>query len=1370
MMNGKKSYLISFTALFSKKGYELTIGFEQIINANNQYHLTAPVNSTYRTLIEDTMKSANKAPHSATGLFGRLGSAEYVTQYDGFEVETVVSSIVSYLSGIHKYFNGETVTDVITGEQQSVRRLEQVLDAEGASVSEGRRTDHLALLDELSSGDLYDVKVSIEEGNRVSISLSNKQSVIHALESNTSEISADAQMSGFDKAENGVRLNAEKGRAVLSNMVRNILDGEIALLSTAIHDPNITMKGETARFETVEVGMYRADGEFDPVEYAIIVSEGKELGYELTEISTSDSSLKGVELAETRQEGTLVKIEKSRRLEVAVDAFLALTETAISDMALDAQAVAYIYTEKQNEAELTLTTLTDTYGGGDAEVNECTVTETLYHDPTMLSEFITVDTHKDTHLETFTQVYSYQNVDVHEFVQTDTIMQASQQNTMTGDLIQPVYDGGIDEMLTLGETVHDSTLYESIAYETLIHDPAHLGVYTESTTREDVYSMESTSQATKHVKDARIETMQTVDRRATADLQKSFTYETRKDGQLETIEVTDSQSGLFLTIDRTSTADTRQEGGVIPALESGKVEMDYDARIDGLEQSYFFYKGGIISFFKGTESISNGAENRLESAEYTSDAWGNESLTNATSDSEAKGRIEFSSQAIVNQEYAADVGKASDAEYFISSSSDIQIVTNAEIYVGGDPLVDRFMGADHISDRTDAEVEEMTEAEVTERTQAAVQSLVTFEQIQGVIAESPEILKTVRLMEIMYGSKAVDLIEAGMDNIIQDSITQGFTHAEFPSITQAVIERMKQAGAGVTVVANNQDQVQVEHTKGAELAVENHSTGRYINEPEGMMPQQMSGASLIDFYRTADVAEISRAISEANKQIGIIQTMGSAEQTAMGEGSRPDPLTAAESDITKDSVVHLLESALSNPTAEGVIAGIEAGSASMEYDGVLESLETADRVTSATGVKQETVTAEQTAMGEGSRSDLLTAAESDITKDNVVHLLESALSDPTVEGVIAGIETGSVGMKCEGLMESLETADRVTNATGIMQETVTTEQSDAKHVGYEHNPETAVNDTGREGISFGIESAELRANNEAFTLEIEGARISDVNSPSILHKIEGAWQSDVARESVLHEMESATYDDGEHTMAETQLERATQNKSADAVLSEIEGVTSFTSEEAVVLRLKSADYFDGSTEGVISGDELAHLDDSSKVGTISEMETVTLTTHDEAIVHGSEQATNGKEINAVIQEEELAHYSSYKNESVIDELESATRKRKQLVTDIYADTESVNNREPTETHIAEPEDATRPTRAVEVGIEMSEEADRPKRVIEVDINKAEDATRPKREIETTVERPEGGILKTPEEPKKPRIWLIIGKIASWSIWNWKKTR
>ncbi|MDN4602024.1 hypothetical protein P5G61_12370 [Paenibacillus sp. F6_3S_P_1C] len=1289
MMNGKKSYLISFTALFSKKGYELTIGFEQIINANNQYHLTAPVNSTYRTLIEDTMKGANKVPHSATGLFGRLGSAEYVTQYDGFEVETVVASIVSYLSGIHKYFNGETVTDVTTGEQQSVRRLEQVLDAEGAAVREGSRTDHLALLDELSSGDLYDVKVSIEEGNRVSISLSNKQSVIHALESNTSGISADAQMSGFDTAENGVRLNAEKGRAVLSNIVRNILDGEIALLSTASHDPNITMQGGIAHFESADFGMYRADGKSYQVEYAIIVSEGKEFGYELAETSTKDSSLKGYELAETRQEGTLEKIEEARRLEVTEDAFLALIETALSDMAFDAQDVAYIYAEKQNEADLTLTTLTDTYGGGDAEVNESIVAETFYHDPTMLSEFIMVDTHKDTHLETFTQVYTYQNVDVQEFGQTDTVMQASQQDTMTGDLIQPVYEGGIDGVLTQGETVHDSTLHESIAYETLVHEPAHLDLYTESTTREDVYIIESSSQATKHVKDARIESTQTVDRRATAELQEFLTYETRRDGQFETIEVTDSQSGSFLEIDRISTADTLQEGGVIPALESGKVEMDYDARTDGLEQSFYFDKGGAISFFTGASSIANGAENRLESAEYTSDAWGNESITKASSDSEAEGRLEFSSQAVVNQAYAADVETATDAEHLISSSSDIQLVTNAEIYVGGDPLVDRFMSADNVSDRTDAEVEEMTDAEVTERMQAEVQSLVTFEQIQGVIAESPEILKAVRLMEIMYGSKAVDLIEAGMENIIQDSITQGFTQADFPAITQAVIERMKQAGAGVTVVATNQDEVQAEHNKGAELAVENPSTGRYINEPEGTMPQEMSGASLFDLHWTADVSEIGRAISEANKHIGIMQTIESAEQTTFGEGLRPNTLTAAESDITKDGVVHFPETAVSDPTAEGVIAGIETGSAGMEYDGV---------------------------------------------------------------------------------MERPETADHMTSAEGVMQETVTAEQSDAKQVGYEHKPETAVNETGRDGVWFGIELAEQRADKEGVTHEIEGARISGGNSLSILHEIEGAWQSDAARESVLHELESVTYGDREYEMEETKLEGATQNKSADAVLSEIEGATSFTSEEAGVLGLESADYPDGSTEGVIHEVESAYLDDSRKVGTISEMETATSTTNAEAIVHKSEQATSGKEMNAVIQEEELADYSSYQNESVIEELDSATRKRKQLVTDIHDDTESVNNREPIETNIAEPEEAARPTKAVEIGIEKSEEADRPKRVFEVDIEKAEGATRPKREIETTIERPEGGILKTPEEPKKPRIWLILGKIASWSIWNWKKTR
>ncbi|WP_258286671.1 hypothetical protein, partial [Escherichia ruysiae] len=82
MLNGNKSYLISFTALFNKKGYELAIGIDTIFDdvRTTQYHLTAPAISTYRTLKMDVMKTATKSPYSASSLFGnRLREAANVT-------------------------------------------------------------------------------------------------------------------------------------------------------------------------------------------------------------------------------------------------------------------------------------------------------------------------------------------------------------------------------------------------------------------------------------------------------------------------------------------------------------------------------------------------------------------------------------------------------------------------------------------------------------------------------------------------------------------------------------------------------------------------------------------------------------------------------------------------------------------------------------------------------------------------------------------------------------------------------------------------------------------------------------------------------------------------------------------------------------------------------------------------------------------------------------------------------------------------------------------------------------------------------------------------------------------------------------------
>ncbi|MDN9009058.1 hemophore-related protein [Brevibacillus laterosporus] len=110
MLNGKKSYLISFTALFSKKGYELAFGIDTVFNGtrNTKYHVTAPVNSTYRSLKLDTYTTANKVSNSATGLLGKnIKLASNVTEVEGVEAELAFGNVVSYFLDIYKYSNGE---------------------------------------------------------------------------------------------------------------------------------------------------------------------------------------------------------------------------------------------------------------------------------------------------------------------------------------------------------------------------------------------------------------------------------------------------------------------------------------------------------------------------------------------------------------------------------------------------------------------------------------------------------------------------------------------------------------------------------------------------------------------------------------------------------------------------------------------------------------------------------------------------------------------------------------------------------------------------------------------------------------------------------------------------------------------------------------------------------------------------------------------------------------------------------------------------------------------------------------------------------------------------------------------------------------
>ncbi|MWV43089.1 hypothetical protein GRF59_05550 [Paenibacillus sp. HJL G12] len=114
MLNGNKSYLISFTALFSKKGYELAFGVDTVIDVerDTQYHLTAPAYSTYNTLKLDVMKNATKQPYTASSLLGNgLKESTIVTEIEGIEMDSVFARVASYLSDIQSYLSGESRLD-----------------------------------------------------------------------------------------------------------------------------------------------------------------------------------------------------------------------------------------------------------------------------------------------------------------------------------------------------------------------------------------------------------------------------------------------------------------------------------------------------------------------------------------------------------------------------------------------------------------------------------------------------------------------------------------------------------------------------------------------------------------------------------------------------------------------------------------------------------------------------------------------------------------------------------------------------------------------------------------------------------------------------------------------------------------------------------------------------------------------------------------------------------------------------------------------------------------------------------------------------------------------------------------------------------
>jgi hypothetical protein len=1485
MMNGKKSYLISFTALFSKKGYELSIGLEQIISVNNNYHLTAPVNSTYKTLIEDTMRNANKVPHSATGLFGNLTNSYNVTEYEGFEIETAVASIVSYLSDIHRYFNGETVYEADTERRLSVNKVEKVVDAENEKTHESELADKGTYLEDIVSGELYDVTILIEEGNRVTMSLKTAD----VTKISSSENKDDAEVSKLESFE--LRLNAEEGRAVLSSILRQLFDGEITLSSQATHNPDITQSYTVPLSDASMLG--RVDANLITLDYAELTKDVAQEDFAEADV-TKDVDIADMVEGENQVRAEVVKHSGALRIEVIEQALSVGLSEAKRDITVD------FISEQFTEGEHTLHNFsmarfvegTHTEGQGvvsddieaenstaavivgeevaeltlDASNQAFTTTDRIDRDGTTQSAYLADMVKREDGERSFELIESelslkgqsgyadtleeattlYQNdVFVGGLESADMISNATQ-DTLTGseslfhavvqeiqesislfdgvmagtekaDLIQPIREGRIEGMAYRGGNTRNAVIEETVSYYssqsaeierthiagTEISAPVYVSSMEDATAQDrDAVALEvSTSILT--IKDGTVHSTASADGYAHAVTDTTLQYDTVQNGVLESIGQADSVSNDVVT-SHTEEAQTEDKDGLDLRLESasgfnqagvpsqvewGKVEMDYEGQTIGKEtasvdtkdaspsaneiasihikdahyhvdeEADMTNKGTLVLSTQEVETYQDGVSSHLELSSHVYDSDGVEQYVGAIqplggNESELH-ELESAGQFL---RHKGTIEHDTAAAILSSSDADNRLITSAEVYVGGNPLVDYLSVAENIADSAGDSTGELAGAEVRVGGDAVVDKGITVEQLKDVVATSPEIMKTVRLMEIMYGSKAQGLIEAGMDNILKESLKEGFTLADTAAITESVIEKMKLAGAGVTVTASNQEQVTAEQHKSGDAVVQEVSavdmkvamdgenieftkaqtnvdiTGsnqEFTNAEQNIdnrlgEVQEFVNSSTYDFNRPVDITELSKAVFEANKKIGVIQER---EDATLSEtyGGIGNVVEFTEADVVDGNGLAETESLvpvdIKDGDGLGVVHELHTGRMDKEVD---------------TTVPQSTV---------------------------------MAIRDKEVDGTVSGTEFGQTYSNGLGKLHEITSAE-VSGGSG---ETVV------------HEIERAETGNHYDGVLQTTEQAEQStAGKEAITQELEWAETGYNGKDAVTPEIEGAWLSNKGHEAVLNETEQARHSDRGYEAVESKIEGGSYSESFETDLARIEGATFSKSEDAVVNTTEGATHSDGTTTSVIHEGTSAYIDDRNKTSVIAEYEQAESGTRLDTVTAEQEKAESSKSSDAVIHEGTGAGSISGDDYSIVEDLEAATRKKTQLETDIEDGTRVNKKKNPIVTDIIEPEGATRkrtvvvnteepergrrPMKLVVTSIEQPEGAERPKQSIETTIEQPEGAKRPKREIETEIIKGEHFTLKPKTPAKKGRMWLIIGKIASWSIWNWKKTR
>ncbi|MGG1641383.1 hypothetical protein ACIFQM_08840 [Paenibacillus sp. NRS-1782] len=1168
MLDGKKSYLISITALFSKKGYELSFGTDMILDTqrDTRYHLSAPVNSTYRTLRQDTLKNASKAPYSATSLFGSdWREAAIAGEFEGQTVEAVHSTIVSYLSDIHRHFRGEIRQNA---QQPSRSTASDARWKMGSKIHSMEHADSVQQGYRQESIQADSIFNAVQEEDAVS---EMRQQV---------EASSDAYESGRDFFIYEGLLDAGSGSE--QRQGKRSPSSE-----SAIHG------------ETVKQG--------DNVEQQTVIHQIFQDREVVVEQQNAAESLAMETLFQPASEALRYRTDIR-------DALIETSESSVKEQILDSDEINDL--TKAGKLEQVVGTIPDDLIETEARAKD--------DNAPMEARMAKSDKSKDVIIDWQVSVNQRQFKDSTDDHSTAASMRSG---TDTGHERMSATELNQDKSMMIQESATGNLIYLQEATESQ-------GMLAKEI--RSVYGEQAMGWVEAGMESSLPEGLHQVDVPATPSSIESVIHrmqETLNGGSLEGVQ------GHSMTGNMESSNGTI--GVQTETVTSG---LTYSGR-DSLNEP------ASVASYNNEQVYSTSLDQYRAASPY---------------DDSKVLPVEQSSTAYIHASTDADneqLGSALSEHHATLDDSQ----RGERIYVSEEGELDDLGSARFSGLELDGQHGELLAAHV----------------LREMIAEFPEISKMARMLRIMYGEQAMEMIEAGIENIVAEAVKEGTTQASVNLITDSVIHHLETSlgGGSLEAIQIRSDQANIEHTEGTLQT--NAEQGSKSSAEEGQLTNSESGNS----YSSKEGAY--HAMEHTERRMST-----EAEIQALGKAL------------------------ISSDCANVMIQGTQTGRTFSSTTGVTDSMEQ--------GVLQ--------SFTDGEYSHLESAA------------MSSGNFDATESGPLESVQY-------IGEMEAEKVAL-------VPSERISVESLEAEKVALVPSERISVE-------SMEAEKVTLVPSERISIVSVEADR-HEVKAGELLEQMKEADVTSLERALVYPDIQAGVIHSG--ICADNQE----HNQVSDAVLVDGERAASMESvRETITDEIDQANSIMRTNEAVI---EQMH-------GQGNNVENVL-----EAIwVHGEGSSGEKQTYTSIRDDFEIATPGDISRMVDMQELVQgqANEKTLEAVMPAHTDAESILKIEETDLHAIS--EGTRKKKVMSTNIEDEhQQASRKKKVIKTQITDAEEGTRLKKTATVRIEAPESAkrhktlktVIETPSEatnqslpgmPKR-KIWMIMGKIASWNIWNWKKTR